>query len=253
MRRYLLDISYLGTSYVGWQIQAGQRSVQSVVEDALAKLAGHPVTITASGRTDAGVHARQQIVHVDLEPIEDPIRWLFSLNCMVPHDISINALYQVRPEAHARFDAIERAYEYHLHSRKNPFRLGQSYFYARPADLDRMNEAARHFLGEQDFESFSKVKTEVNHFRCTIYQAEWQRIDDERIVFHIRANRFLRGMVRAIVGTLLEVGLGRIEVETVAKIIAARDRKAAGRAAPAEGLFLTEVRYPTELGMVRLA
>jgi len=244
--RYFIDISYKGTSYHGWQIQKNAHTLQAEIENALFRLLGVQTPIMASGRTDAGVHAKQQIAHFDTAEAIDIERLKYRLNRYFARDIVINSIVEVKPDAHARFNATERAYEYYVNQNKNPFLQELSYYFPKPLNVDLMNQAASKLLGVQDFESFSKVKTDVNNFICNITRAEWQ-IENDSLVFHVTANRFLRGMVRALVGTLLEVGLEKITVEDFKKIIEQKDRTAAGDAAPPKGLFLSKVTYPSSL------
>ncbi len=244
MPRYFLDISYKGTNYHGWQIQDNANTVQTELEKALSTILRIKTPVMGSGRTDTGVHAQQQIVHFEFDGVLEEIP--FKLNSLLPYDITVNGVREVNPEAHARFDATQRAYEYHLHQKRNPFKEGLSYFYAKPLNVDLMNHAASHLIGEQDFQSFSKVKTEVNNFICTIEKAEWISHNDS-LVFCVTANRFLRGMVRALVGTLLEVGLKKMSPEEFKAVIEKRDRKMAGRSVPPEGLYLTTVVYPSQI------
>lgn len=242
--RYFFEIAYLGTNYHGWQIQNNANTVQAEVNKALSMLCSVDINVTGSGRTDTGVHCEQQYFHADFNKEQEVSDLLYKLNSFLPFDISINSIRAVGSKAHTRFDALERKYEYRIVTTKSPFLKGQSYFYNKPLDLPTMNAAASLLVGgEQDFECFSKVKTEVNNFNCTISTAEWQT-ENNSITFHISANRFLRGMVRAIVGTLLDVGLGKLSVQEFDEIIKSKDRTQAGRSAPAEGLFLTEVNYP---------
>lgn len=244
--RYFLDISYNGTNYHGWQIQNNAPTVQAEIEYALSKLLGETVAIMGSGRTDTGVHAKQQVAHFDTEKLVDLGQLKFKLNSFLSPNVAINDIVEVNSEAHARFDALERSYEYHIHQYKTPFSQELSYYFPKQLDIDLMNEAATKLLGNQDFESFSKVKTEVNNFICNITKAEWQ-IENDSLVFHVTANRFLRGMVRTLVGTLLEVGLGKITIKDFIKIIERKDRTAAGRAVPSKGLFLSKVTYPSSV------
>jgi tRNA pseudouridine38-40 synthase len=240
--RYFLDIAYNGTAYHGWQIQENSHTVQAELQKCLSTLLRTPVEIMGSGRTDTGVHATHQIAHFDTaEPLADD-KLVFKLNSFLPKDISIQWIREVTKEAHTRFDAIERSYEYLIHPSKSPFLENLSYYYPKTLDISLMNAAAEKLLGEQNFESFSKVKTEVNTFICTIKEARWEKQNDS-LVFHVTANRFLRGMVRALVGTLLDVGLGKLTVDNFVSIIESRDRKKAGRAVPAHGLYLTKVAY----------
>ena len=246
MPRYFLDISYKGTDYHGWQRQPNANSVQEEVENALKTMFQTEIGIMGSGRTDTGVHARQQVAHFDCKIALDIAELAFKLNRILPNDIVVNHAKAVHDDAHSRFDATLRSYEYFLHQKRDPFKVGTSYFYAKQLDLDKMNAAAKKLVGEQDFQSFSKVKTEVNNFICNIETAAW-KIDNESLVFCVTANRFLRGMIRALVGTLLEVGLGNMSLEDFQNVIDVKDRTKAGRAVPADGLFLTTVQYPTEI------
>ena len=193
-----------------------------------------------------GVHAKQQIAHFDWHETFDLSQLQFKLNSFLSPYIAINSIREIKPEIHARFDAIERSYEYYVGLKKSPFDQGYSYYFPKQIDIETMNEAAATLLGSHDFESFSKVKTEVNNFICNIVSANWQSENDS-LVFHVTANRFLRGMVRAMVGTLLEVGLGKLTVEEFTQIIEQKDRRAAGRAVPAKGLFLSKVTYPSSI------
>ncbi len=246
MPRYFLDISYNGTNYHGWQIQPNAETVQAELQACLTKVLREPIEVMGSGRTDTGVHAKQQVVHFETDQDLDARDLIFKLNSILPVDISANSLRAVKYDAHTRFDAIERAYEYYINKQKSPFSVGLSYYFKYDLNVELMNQAAKELIGEQDFESFSKVKTEVNNFICTIVKAEW-RTENDKLVFHVKANRFLRGMVRALVGTLLDVGQGKLTVEEFVNIIKAKDRKVAGRAVPAHGLFLTAVNYPEEI------
>ncbi|HVD98405.1 MAG TPA: tRNA pseudouridine(38-40) synthase TruA [Cytophagaceae bacterium] len=240
--RYFLDIAYKGTHYHGWQIQQNAHSVQQELENALQKILGQKIETLASGRTDTGVHAEQQIVHLDLED-EFTEQHVYKLNCVLPNDIAVKDFFPVTNQAHARFDATSRSYEYRITRMKNPFLIDNAYFYDRLLDLAKMNEAAVMLLNYHDFESFSKVHTDVKNFRCDIYLARWKEKND-LLIFEIEANRFLRGMVRAIVGSLIMVGLGKISVQDFEKMIISRSRSQAGPAAPPEGLFLTRIKYP---------
>ncbi len=244
--RYFFQVSYHGRNYHGWQIQKNAVTVQQIINEALTTIFGRPVTITGSGRTDTGVHASGQVFHADFEKSFDESDIRFKLNSLLPADISIHRIQPVKEDASARFDAVSRTYEYHIHLHKNPFLQETSYYFRGNPDLQAMNKAAETLLLVDDFESFSRVKTEVNHFLCDVQKAEWTSRDTS-LIFHITANRFLRGMVRAITGTLLDVGLGRTSQQDFARIIEAKDRKGAGRSVPALGLILTAVRYPEDI------
>ena len=245
--RFFLELSYKGTSYHGWQIQENAVSVQQKVNEALSTVFQREILTVGSGRTDAGVHAAQQFVHFDHPEAIDEDLLLHKLNGIMPKDIAAKSLRPVNVTAHTRFDATLRSYEYKILKKKDPFHIDQAYFFNKTVDIKEMNEAAKMLLSTEDFQCFSKVKTDVNNFLCTVSQAEWKIVengDNEILIFSVSANRFLRGMVRAIVGTLLEVGLGRLSIDDFSKILSSQDRKQAGRSVPADGLFLTEVKYP---------
>jgi tRNA pseudouridine38-40 synthase len=243
--RYFLEVSYRGTNYHGWQIQNNALSVQQVLEEKLSVLLKSETETIASGRTDTGVHGRQQFVHFDTSG-ELPPNFLYRLNCILPRDISANSLVPVLPDAHARFDAISREYEYHITTVKNPFLQGLAWEFGKPLDFDLMNKAAEKLLHYDDFECFSKVHTDVATFLCKIEKAEFTKKGTD-VIFTIRANRFLRGMVRAIVGTLTDVGLGKLQPDQFESIICSKNRKNAGAQAPPEGLFLTKIAYPPSI------
>lgn len=243
--RYFLDISYKGTSFHGWQRQPNAYTVQEALEDAMKVLLHEEVEVVASGRTDTGVHALQQMVHFDSGNVLDH-NFIYKLNHILPEAIVANHLYLVPNDAHARFDAIVRSYQYHLHVRKDPFLKELSYRLKPTVDIDRLNSASSMLIGTHDFCSFSRVQTDVAHFGCEVYEAHWEKTDN-KIVFHVSANRFLRGMVRALVGTMLEVGTGKKEPEWIKQILAAKDRRAAGMAVHPEGLYLSRVTYPEAL------
>lgn len=245
--RYFLEFCYRGTAYNGWQKQNNALGVQQVLEEALAKILRMPVEMTGSSRTDAGVHAEQQFAHFDLpSALPDPDLVTYKLNGLISNDIAVMRIISVPDDVNSRFAATHRKYEYRITKRKNPFLTGLAYKLTSDLDIPRMNEAAALLLVHNDFESFSKIHTNVNNFRCTITEAVWVETPD-MLVFHVKANRFLRGMVRALVGTLLEVGKGKKTVSDFEQVILSRDRKNAGAQAPAEGLFLVEVGYPESL------
>lgn len=230
-------------------MQQNATSVQGELEKALEKLLRRPIEVVGSGRTDTGVHAEQQVVHFDVNEPLDMAVLEFKLNCMLPPDVGIRSIMPVHPKAHARFSALTRSYEYRICKRKNPFLQTLCYVYMRPLNVEAMNEAAALMLEWEDFECFSKVHTEVKHFRCNIKRAEWIEKGDQ-LIFYVTANRFLRNMVRAIVGTLLEVGQGKMDKEGFQQVLESRDRARAGRSAPAQGLFLTKVEYPENIFIV---
>src|SRR5688572_21422077 len=241
--RYFLHISYDGTRYNGWQLQPNARGVQQVLNESLQKIFQTEINTVGSGRTDTGVHASEQFVHFDLPFHIKPEETVFRLNKILPKDISLNNIYEVGPEAHARFDAIARTYEYRISTTKNPFLADFAYYLSRKPDVAKMNEAAELLLGYEDFTAFSKVKGDTKHYFCHIYEAYWKE-ENGLLIFTIKANRFLRGMVRLVVGTLLSVGKGKISPSLFGQIIKSIDRSKASGAAPAEGLFLTKVEYP---------
>ncbi len=242
--RYFLEIAYDGTNYHGWQIQLNVLTVQQVLNDCLSTVLRVTVETIGSGRTDTGVHAEQQFVQLDVAGKLDKEEACYRFNRILPHDIAIKNIYEVTPDAHARFDAIARTYEYRISLVNNPFLHAYSHFLSRKLDLNLMNEAAAALLKFEDFTTFSKVKGDAKHYRCQIYQARWQLQDQNMLVFTIRANRFLRGMVRLVVGALLDVGSGKLSVTGFKEAVASQNRRVASAAAPAAGLFLTKVEYP---------
>lgn len=244
--RYFLEIAYDGTRFHGWQVQPNALTVQEVLEDCLSKVLRELISTTGSGRTDTGVHASQQFVHFDTDQQLDPQHIVFRLNRILPADISIRDLYVVPEEAHARFDAFARTYYYHITLHKNPFKKYYAWYHSRELDVDRMNEAAAILLKHEDFTTFSKVKGDTKHYRCEMYEAVWRQ-EGEELVFTIRANRFLRGMVRLIVGTLVDVGKGKLTVQAFEQAVASMDRSKSSGAAPSEGLYLARVEYPPHI------
>lgn len=253
MQRYFIQLSYDGTAYHGWQIQPNGITVQETVEKALSVVARETVAVTGAGRTDAGVHASFYVVHFDTENQNlDNEKIIHNLNSLLPYDIAIQRVFKVHPEAHARFDALNRTYKYYLIKSKDPFLRQYAAKESRIPDLVKMNEAACKLLDYEDFTSFSKLGTDVKTNNCKVDLAEWTD-EGNKSVFTIRADRFLRNMVRAIVGTLLEVGFGKISIEEFCRIIEAKDRCAAGASVPAKGLFLTGIGYPEQLskGLIR--
>ncbi len=241
--RYFFEITYNGTHYHGWQSQSNAMGVQQVVEESLSKLMRENISIVGSGRTDAGVHCIQQFFHADLTKPFQPEALIIRLNSLLSKDIAIRSVRQVKPDASARYDAIERTYEYHITRVKEPLQDGRAFYFFKPLDVSTLRRAGTLLTGTHDFECFSKVKTDVNHFICTVKKAEWNQKGD-LLVFTITANRFLRGMVRAIVGTLLDVGTDKISLEDFKVILKSKDRKKAGMNVPPEGLYLMKVVYP---------
>lgn len=240
-----MHLAYKGAAFHGWQSQPNAVSVQSVIEDALARYCRREVPIVGAGRTDAGVNARMMIAHLDLdiEP-SDSDRLVAALNAMVGRDIVIYGLHPVAADAHARFDAVSRTYHYYAHTRKSPFTHDLSWLASADLDFDAMNAAAAKMIGRRDFTSFSKLHTDTRTNICDLREARWERIDDDNWCFVITADRFLRNMVRAVVGTLVDVGRGKLEPNDIMKIIDKQDRCAAGTSMPAHALFLWQVDYP---------
>jgi tRNA pseudouridine38-40 synthase len=245
--RYFIYFAYNGTAYHGWQIQPNGISVQEVFTKGLRTLLREDTDVVAAGRTDTGVHARQMIAHFDSVHTElatgDYVR---RLNSILPKDIAVDKIVTVKPDAHARFDAISRKYEYHVYIGKNVFRENLAVRMFHPLDFNLMNEAALKLKDFTDFTSFSKLHTDVKTNNCVIKQATWQQNGDEW-VFCIEADRFLRNMVRSIVGTLFDVGMHKISIADFCRIIEIKDRCKAGVSVPAHGLYLVEVNYPEEI------
>ena len=243
MERYFLKLSYKGTAYKGWQIQPNDKTVQGEINDMLAKLNGNiPVLTMGCGRTDTGVHASMFYVHFDYKSIDDIARFKFKMNNMLPSDIVIHDIIKVEMDAHSRYDATSRTYNYFINKYKNAFNTDTTLLFPFNLDVEKMNEACKILLTYTDFEAFSKVKTDVKTFDCTITEAKWVEAGEE-VKFTITANRFLRNMVRAIVGTMIQIGQGKIEVEDLHAIIKAKNRDLAGKSVAANGLFLTDIRY----------
>ncbi len=247
MQRYFIYLSYDGAAYHGWQVQPNGDSVQQRLMDALATLLRRPVEVVGAGRTDAGVHARLMVAHFDADAPLDAALMADKLNRLLPPDIAVHRLRPVRPDAHARFDATARTYHYYISTAKDPFARAYAYRLFHAPDFGRMNEAAQVLAEYTDFTSFSKLHTDVKTNNCRITLAQWTQVDDDTWQFTIRADRFLRNMVRAIVGTLLEVGRGRLTVEGFRRVIEQRDRCAAGTSVPGHALFLADIAYPDDL------
>ena len=246
--RYFMELQYEGAAYFGWQRQKGQVSVQQTIEQALTTLLRREIEITGAGRTDTGVSACYYVAHFDVEErLEDPGQVVYKLNRILPRDIAVHSLTEVSEEAHARFSAVEREYRYYIEQRKNPFTIGQTWQYAVPLDIERMNRAAEVLLQVEDFTTFAKLNSNNKTNICHLNVARWEVEADGTLCFTIRGDRFLRNMVRAIVGTLVDVGRGRYSVEEFREIVLSRDLSRASGGAPAEGLYLSDVSYPTPL------
>ena len=246
-QRYFIYFSYNGARYCGWQMQPNGISVQKVMQKAISTILRTNIEMTAAGRTDAGVHARCMVAHVDLEhELPAGIDFVSKLNSLLPNDIAVEKTVEVRPDAHARFDAFSRRYEYHVVLNKNVFSHEFAMHIFHPLDFERMNRAAELLYQYTDFTSFSKLHTDVKTKNCKITYARWTQ-DNDKWIFTIEADRFLRNMVRAIVGTLLEVGRGKMTPDEFRQVIEARNRCDAGTSVPAKGLFLVNVEYPEDV------
>jgi tRNA pseudouridine38-40 synthase len=246
--RYFFETSYFGQRYSGWQSQANALGIQTVLEQTLSAIFRSPVRIVGSGRTDAGVHCEQQFFHTDINRSFDPEQLQTKLNSFLPPDIAIGAIRQVRDDAHARYSATSRTYEYRISLEKNPFLNGMALRWFKPLDIQTMGKATALIVGTHDFTAFSKVKTDVNHFICEIKTARW-KFSGSLLTFQITADRFLRGMVRALTGTLLDVGTGKTTLSEFKSIIRSKDRKKAGANVAPYGLYLTKVTYPRTIFM----
>ncbi len=245
--RYFIYLSYNGKNYCGWQNQPNGIAVQQKIEETLSLLLRTPVSITGAGRTDAGVHAALMVAHFDYHSEIRGAELTEKLNRLLPHDIAISRIIAVNSDAHARFDAISRTYKYYLTLKKNPFKNDLSCRVSFPMDFEMMNKAAQTLFEYTDFTSFSKLHTDVKTNNCKIMQAVWSQEDDGLWVFTIQADRFLRNMVRSIVGTLLDVGRGKLSIDDFRKIIEQKDRCKAGTSVPGNALFLVDVEYPERI------
>jgi len=245
MQRYFLHLAYDGSTYHGWQVQPNAISVQEVITQALQTILRDPLVETLGcGRTDTGVHASEFYLHFDSqEELVDPEKEIYKLNNILPFDIACFSLIPVHPEAHARFDATERAYEYRIHTVKDPFLKKYSVFVPYDLDVEIMNKAGQLMLKYSDFAAFCKSGSDQHTTICDLIEASWVK-EGNQLRFHIRANRFLRNMVRAIVGTMIDLGRGHISLEEFESILSSGARSNAGTSAPAHGLYLSEVKYP---------
>ncbi len=246
--RYFVTLSYDGTRYHGWQVQPNGASVQETLQRCLSTLCRQDIEVVGAGRTDAGVHAAKMVAHFDVPsaaemPFPDCAQLAYRLNKILPHDIAVQKVEQVTEEMHARFSAKSRTYHYFVHTSKNPFARQYSWLVCGKTDFAKMNEAAATLMEYKDFTSFSKVNTDTKTNFCTVTEAHWDNIGPDRWRFTITANRFLRNMVRAIVGTLVEVGRGKMSIEDFRRVIEDRDRCSAGESVPGNALFLADVKY----------
>lgn len=242
MNRYAIELAYNGTPYHGWQKQKNAKSVQGELEEKLSILLRQPIETLGCGRTDTGVHAKHFVAHFDTVGIIDCKSIIYKLNRLLSKNIVCSKIWPVASSFNARFDAKWRAYEYVITTKPNPFMNDLAWLYSVSLDIEKMNIAAQYLLKFNDFECFSKTHTQVNNFNCTLYEAYWRQ-EGDLLIFTIKANRFLRNMVRAIVGTLMEVGLSKIGLDDLRNIIESKNRSMAGVSVPAHGLFLTQVTY----------
>lgn len=242
--RYFVELSYRGTAYCGWQRQVESATVQESIERVLSLLLRRDVAIVGAGRTDSGVHASFYVAHFDVEEAVDEGWLCYKMNILLPHDIAVGRIYEVAESAHARFDAVEREYTYIIERRKNPFTRGIAWQYSVALDVEAMQRAADELLTHCDFTSFAKLGSDNKTNICDVRHAKWRVREDGALVFTIRADRFLRNMIRAIVGTLVDVGRGKYSVEQFVDILESRDLSRCSAGAPADGLFLSDVCYP---------
>ena len=247
MPRYFIYLSYDGSNYHGWQVQPNAPTVQEKLESALSLLMRTPISVTGAGRTDTGVNASTMVAHADFSEEIDCKQIAYRLNKILPPDIAIHYIRRVKDSAHARFDATSRRYRYYVSTAKNPFNRRYTCRLTGEIDFDAMNEAAAVLPEYTDFTSFSKLHTDTKTNNCKIAYARWSRLSADEWVFEIEADRFLRNMVRAIVGTLLMIGRGKIAKEQIREIIEKKLRSEAGDSAPAQALFLEEVKYPEDI------
>ncbi|GMV78623.1 MAG: tRNA pseudouridine synthase A [Chitinophagaceae bacterium] len=245
MPRYFLEVAYVGTNYSGFQIQQNAVTIQQKIEEALTIFFKQTIPLTGSSRTDAGVHAKQNFFHFDFrENINSKV--LYNINSILPNDIAVKNIFNVPPEAHCRFNAISRTYNYYIYKNKNPFLNNRAWYYPYPIDIQLLNEAATTILTYNNFEAFSKQNTQVNNFICNIQQSFWQQ-ESETLMYHIQANRFLRGMVRALVATMLMIGRNQITIHQFKEIIESQNASNTNFSSPAHGLYLEKVEYPENL------
>lgn len=241
--RYFIEFAYNGKNYFGFQVQPNVPSIQETVDNALSLLLKEKIEIVGAGRTDSGVHAKKMYAHFDYEGEIDSDYWTKKINSYLPQDIVVFRFIKVSNEAHARFDATSRTYEYYIHTFKDVFQNEGSWYYYNNLNLENMNKACELLFQYIDFECFSKVHTDVHTFNCKITTAFWKQ-EGNQLIFTISADRFLRNMVRAIVGTMINIGIGKITIEDFQKIIESKNRNEAGFSVPAHGLYLVNVEYP---------
>jgi len=244
--RYFIELSYNGKAYHGWQNQPNAITVQQVLEEALSVLLNTKIEVVGAGRTDSGVHASQMFAHVDMEIEIDIPNLIYKLNSFLPNDIAVYDIFKVNADAHARFDATSRIYHYKISTKKNVFNYDFAHQLQLPLDVEKMNEACKILLQYKDFQCFSKSNTDVKTYNCNIMEAKWIK-DHNELIFIITADRFLRNMVRAIVGTMINIGLGKIDVKDLITIIESKNRSEAGYSVPAHGLYLMQIVYPESI------
>jgi tRNA pseudouridine38-40 synthase len=245
--RYFIEIAYNGKNYHGWQRQPDAITIQETIEERIATLLRKPIQIVGAGRTDAGVHAKQMFAHFDVDSKINEAEFVNRLNAFLPIDIAIKGMHQVKDDAHARFDATFREYEYYIALNKNPFLQDFAYYLHHKPDVKQMEKATKMLFNYSDFQCFSRTHTDVKTYICEIKNASWEEPENDVLVFKISADRFLRNMVRAIVGTLLDVGYNKTTLEDFKNIIISKDRNKAGASVPAKGLFLTKIGYPEDI------
>lgn len=245
--RYFIQLSYLGTNYCGWQIQPNGTTVQEVLNTAFSTVLQEKIEITGAGRTDTGVHASYYIAHFDslIQNLHQDQKILIKINGFLPIDIAVQKIYPVKADAHSRFNAINRTYNYFIHQQKDPFLVDISWYFPYKLDVNKMNEACEIMLQFNDFTSFSKLHTDVKTNNCKVFNAQWTQVD-YKLMFTIKADRYLRNMVRAIVGTMIEIGKGKTNLEEFVQIIESKNRSEAGISVPAHGLFLADIEYPAD-------
>lgn len=248
INRYFIKISFNGTAYNGWQVQKNSaNTVQQKINEGLSKVLGEKIEVLGCCRTDAGVHAKELFGQFDSgKDLEVGVDWLHKFNSTLPTDISIDGIYPVGENVNVRFDATARTYQYFIHSKRNPFLIDRSYYYYSDLDIALMNKAGKILHKNVDFTAFSKINTQVNNNRCILYKAEW-KVTADGYVFTIRANRFLRGMVRMIVGTMILIGKHKLTLKELQEILDSKDCRNAGRSVPACGLYLSKVEYPKKI------
>lgn len=240
MPRYFIEVAYKGTNYSGFQVQENANTIQAEIERAFNTIHRNPIELTGSSRTDAGVHALQNFFHFDYEEVLNP-QFTYKMNALLPRDIAIKGLFQMPSSAHARFDATSREYIYNVHSFKDPFLQTTSFYYPYKLDVELMHHASEVLLQQTNFYAFSKTNTQVKNFNCRIIKSEWA-VKDNNLIYNIEANRFLRGMVRALTATLLKVGRHKLSMTDFRKLF--DEERKAGLSVPAHGLFLTKVNFP---------